>query len=237
MATPRNARRYRARVSLLGWLGAALLRVLGATWRVRCEGPDPFATGRPFVAAAWHRGMLVAAHHWRGRDVAVPVSRSRDGDMIDAVLGRLGYAPGPRGSSSQGATELLRESIRWVRGGGILGVLPDGPRGPAGEAKPGVVAIARACGVPLVPVGISASPCIQFGSWDRAILPLPFARVICRYGTPLEVPKSKDADALEGIRKRLEGELGSLDRELDAALGLRSGAAQPSPGQHPPRSR
>ena len=202
---------------MLGWLAAGFLRLLGASWRIRVTGDSPFEDV-PFVGAIWHQGLLAAAVLWKGRGVAVPVSRSRDGDQIDAVLQRLGFAESPRGSTSRGASSLLREMIRRVRRGQIIAVLPDGPRGPAAEAKPGVVALARAGDVRLVPVGIAASPAFRFGSWDRAMLPLPFARVHCHYGEPLIVPKTAKGEELERFRRALERELDRLNRELEAGL-------------------
>jgi lysophospholipid acyltransferase (LPLAT)-like uncharacterized protein len=108
-----------------------------------------------------------------------------------------------------------------------VGFLPDGPRGPAGIAKPGVIALARASGAPLVPVGFSASPAKRFGSWDRAILPLPFARVRCSYGEPMRVPKKVSREALEGLRSELGAALDRMNLGLDAELGIadRSGVA------------
>jgi lysophospholipid acyltransferase (LPLAT)-like uncharacterized protein len=212
-------------VRAVGWLGALLLRTLGATWRVRSSGDDPFARGGAFVPVLWHRGFLVAVALFRGRAIAVPVSQSRDGDLVDAVLQRLGFAPSPRGSSSRGATALLREMIRRARAGVVVAVLPDGPRGPARVAKPGAVALAAAAGVPLVPVALEASPAWRFGSWDAALLPLPFARVHCRYGEPLAVPKRPAPEEIERMRREVEGALDRLGAELarDAAAS-RSGA-------------
>jgi lysophospholipid acyltransferase (LPLAT)-like uncharacterized protein len=218
-------------VRAVGWLGALLLRALGATWRVRTSGVDPFARGGPFVPVLWHRGFLVAVALFRGRGIAVPVSRSRDGDLVDAVLQRLGYAPSPRGSSSRGATALLREMIRRARAGVVVAVLPDGPRGPARVAKPGAVALAAAAGAPLVPVALEASPAWRFGSWDAALLPLPFARVHCRYGAPLLVPKRPGPEEIEAMRREMEGALDRLGAELARDAGAAGGAPGPARGE------
>jgi len=213
----RGSRRYRLQLRTWAWLGAWLLRALAITWRVRTCGPSPFGRG-PFVAALWHEGLFVAAMVWRHREVAVPVSRSRDGDQIEALLRQLGFAESPRGSSSRGATAMLRGSIRQLREGRIVAVLPDGPRGPAHRAKPGVVALAGTTGVPLVPVAIAAAPALRFGSWDRTLLPLPFARILCRYGEPIEVPKRVRGKELESLRSRLEAELQRMNQELRSHL-------------------
>lgn len=224
MSIPRSSWRYRLYLALAGFSVALLLRVLGATWRVRMDGEDPFAAGTPVVAATWHRGLLIAAYCWRNRGIVVPISQSRDGDLATSVLSYLGFASSPRGSSSRGATGLLRNLIRQARAGEPVGFLPDGPRGPAGVAKPGVIGLARACGAPLVPVGISASPSKQFGSWDRALLPLPFARVACRYGKPIHVPKKSAGEAFERLRSEFEATLNRMNRELEAELSIGTGS-------------
>jgi lysophospholipid acyltransferase (LPLAT)-like uncharacterized protein len=205
----------------VGVLGGWFLRALGATWRVARGGADPLENldAAPLVMAIWHGGLLPAAFCWRDRRIAVAVSRSRDGDRIDAVLARLGFAPSARGSSSRGATALLRELIRRVRGGEPVAVLLDGPRGPAGVAKPGAVALARATGARLVPIGIAAAPAVRFGSWDRTALPLPFARIQILFGAPLTVPRDASPEALEAARSSLEAELHRLDAAAAAELG------------------
>ncbi len=218
----RDSAPYRATRWLGGLVAAALLRGLGATWRIESTGSDPPSVGAPLVLCAWHQGLLIAAVCWRNRGLAIPVSLSRDGDWIDGVLRRLGFAKSARGSSSRGASGLLRELIRRVRAGQPIGMLLDGPRGPAGVAKPGVVALARATGARIVPIGIAAAPAWRFGSWDRALLPRPFARVRYVYGEPLCVPRDAEPDAVEAARARLEAELHRLDALAAQGLDQRS---------------
>lgn len=211
---------------VLGSLGAWILRGLAATWRVQLEGPDPFAGGAPFVAALWHRGLFIAAGVFRDRGAVVPVSLSRDGERIDAVLVRLGFGPSPRGSSSRGGPQALAGMIRAVREGRAVGVLCDGPRGPSGRAKPGVLAAARATGVTLQPVGLAARPALRFGSWDRVVLPVPFARVAVVFGPPMRVPREAPREQLDGLRAQLEGALGRSNQRAEAAAtGRRSAVA------------
>jgi lysophospholipid acyltransferase (LPLAT)-like uncharacterized protein len=214
---PRESRRYRAWVAFVGFAGALFIRSLGRTWRVTTEGPDPFQGSEPFLGALWHQGLLVAAYRWRGSGVAVPISQSRDGELIDAVLRRLGFAASPRGSSSRGATALLRSLVRLTREGTVVAILADGPRGPARAAKPGATAVAAMTGAGLIPVGVAARPCIRFGSWDRAFLPLPFARVHCIYGSPLRVPKRTDDDSAP--LRELEAQLDRVTEAAEQRLG------------------
>ena len=215
---------YRLTRALAGWLVAGFLRALGFSWRIERSGDDPLAagpSGGPLVMTIWHGGLFVAAYGWRDRNIAVAVSLSRDGDWIDAVLARLGFADSPRGSSSRGATALLRELIRRTRAGEPIAILLDGPRGPAGVAKPGAVALARATGARLVPIGIAAAPGFRFASWDRTLLPYPFARVHIVFGAPLFVARDAGDEALEAKRRELEAELHRLDGVATAALASR----------------
>jgi lysophospholipid acyltransferase (LPLAT)-like uncharacterized protein len=52
------------------------------------------------------------------------------------------------------------------------------------------------------------------------MLPLPFARVTCRYGEPIHVPKKATRNVLEGFRSELEETLDRINLELDVELGI-----------------
>ncbi len=209
---------YRTTRAVAGVLVSGLMRVLARTWRVEIEGPNPLdgdADGS-FILVSWHRNLFVALGLFHDRGLVIPISKSRDGDWIDAVLRRMGFGESVRGSSSAGASTLLRGLIRATRAGHCVAMMPDGPRGPAGVAQPGVVALARMTGATLCPAGVSVSAAWQFGSWDRAILPRPFARVRCRFGRTLLVPKGSDGEALAAHLAELETELHQLDSGPDA---------------------
>jgi lysophospholipid acyltransferase (LPLAT)-like uncharacterized protein len=107
--------------------------------------------------------------------------------------------------------------IRLAAEGRSVAILCDGPRGPARACKPGVVAAARAVGLPLQPVGIAARPALVFRSWDRTLLPLPFARVGFVMGPQLRVPPELDRDGLERWRARVEQE---IERAQERAVAL-----------------
>jgi lysophospholipid acyltransferase (LPLAT)-like uncharacterized protein len=217
MARPRSLG-FRLSVAVGGWLAAWALRALGATWRVRQAGDDPLARGARTIGALWHEGLLAAAWRFRSSGVVIPVSQSRDGDRIVAVLAHLGFGPAPRGSSSRGGAAALAGLIRAAEEGRSLAVLCDGPRGPARACKPGVVAAARASGLPLQPLGFAADPAVRFPSWDRTVLPLPFARVAFVFGPPLTVPPDlSDADR-EALHLRLEAANEHARSEAEALI-------------------
>jgi lysophospholipid acyltransferase (LPLAT)-like uncharacterized protein len=87
-----------------------------------------------------------------------------------------------RGSTSRGAARALIGLARAVESGRSAAVTPDGPRGPAHVFAPGAVIAAQRTGVPIIPIRVSASSAWRLKSWDRFLIPKPFARVDIHYG-------------------------------------------------------
>ncbi|MAG30078.1 MAG: hypothetical protein CL908_04190 [Deltaproteobacteria bacterium] len=211
---------------VFGRLAGALLRLLGATWRVEVLGNDPRDAQSPdsperaHLAALFHESMLPCAWLYRDRGYGVAVSRSRDGDLVRSALIALGYAEPPRGSSSRGGSAALRGLLRGLEVGKTGAVLVDGPRGPARIAKTGIIPLARMADSPIQPVAFAARPAVRLTSWDRSLVPLPFARVVCAYGDPIEIdPAARPDDALEqAMARRLDKKLVALHQSADRLL-------------------
>ena len=149
-------------------------------------------------------------------------SRSKDGEVIAYITRKLGFHI-TRGSSSNGGKEALDEMISYMEGrsGVLSGLTVDGPRGPAGVAKMGVVKLARETGAPMVPVRTWAKRRILLNSWDRAMIPLPFNRIVALAGAVIPVPPDAAAEEMEAARRQLESELHRLVRESEE--GVQSG--------------
>jgi lysophospholipid acyltransferase (LPLAT)-like uncharacterized protein len=217
--------RLRTRIirRVLAPLVAAVIRLVGATWRVEYWGNDPFLLPvRPSsLGAIWHRGLFIAAGVYTDSDMTVPVSLSRDGEHITAVMAALGLRPPPRGSSSRGGTGMLKGIVRLVKDGQTVVMMTDGPRGPARVSKPGVITVARLSGDSIYPVALSGAPCIRFRSWDRTVLPLPFARVIVHYGEPISVEADASPERQKQLRQELDARIGEMTDAIDTELGVR----------------
>jgi len=210
-------------LAIVGWLGAMLLRTIGATWRVSVEGVNPLtAPGAAPVARLgvfWHRNIIAACHFFRDADFGVSVSRSRDGDLVAALLRYMGYAPPARGSSSCAGSSSLRALVREMRNGRTASIVADGPRGPARCAKAGVVVLGQLAQAPIYPVAFSASAAWRAGSWDGTIVPLPFARVVCAFGQPIHV--SADEVDEGAVCSQIDAALNAMTNDLDARLGYK----------------
>jgi lysophospholipid acyltransferase (LPLAT)-like uncharacterized protein len=190
-----------------------LLRLLAATWRIDVVGGEHLAStrraGGGFVFALWHRTLLPLLWWHRRQDITLLVSRHADGELLADSAARLGYRL-VRGSTTRGGTGALRAMIRALDAGETVAVTPDGPRGPARVVKPGVLAAARRGGVPILPVAAGANRVWVLGSWDRLVIPRPFARVRIAYGPPLDPGRDPGTGAASG----------ELARRLDAVAAL-----------------
>jgi lysophospholipid acyltransferase (LPLAT)-like uncharacterized protein len=187
------------------------------------------------LAAFFHESLLPAAFCFRDRGYSVAISRSRDGDLIEATLRGLGYADAARGSSSRGGSAALLALVRKLEAGTTVSVLVDGPRGPARVSKDGIIALARLTRRPIQPIAFSARPALRLGSWDQSLVPLPFARVVCAFGEPMEVPPDEppefpttkggsdadtdtDEERTQSLARRLDRRLAALHHEADEVL-------------------
>ncbi len=145
--------------------------------RVRRSGTSVIFTG-------WHEQLLAPLWHRRDEDITLLVSGHQDGRLLARTAKRWGYRV-VHGSSTRGGTRGLRGLIRTLQAGADVAVTPDGPRGPARVAKPGVLAAARHSGASIVPVAAHASAAWRARSWDGFVIPAPFARVRIAYGPPI----------------------------------------------------
>lgn len=177
--------------------------------------------GQPIIFAGWHEGMMLLPYHFRDRrGGVVMVSPSRDGNLIADTIERFGLRP-VRGSSGRDGAEALGAMITALRTTPVsAGIIVDGPVGPPLVAKSGAVLLARATGLPIVPGTWWASRQIRFGSWDRTIMPWPFARIVFAFEAPLHVPASATAAEVELARVELTHRLTLARAAAQRALGV-----------------
>ncbi|MBX3214017.1 MAG: DUF374 domain-containing protein [Labilithrix sp.] len=151
------------------------------------------AADRPWVLAFLHGKQWPLLAWRRRRPTVVMVSLSKDGQIQSRALAVLGFCV-VRGSSSRGGARGLAALVRALKAGGRDAAFAvDGPRGPYGVPKPGVLVAARAAGAVVVPMGSAALGAKTFArAWDRFALAWPFARVSVVLGEPLELAADRD---------------------------------------------
>jgi len=138
------------------------------------------------IFVVWHGDLLPAIWNHRREGVTALVSEHGDGEILARVIESLGFATA-RGSTTRGSERALLSVSRVARNGGDLAITPDGPRGPSHSFAPGALIVSQRSGAPIVPVAVHAERCWRLRSWDRLIVPKPFARVSVAYGPPTVV--------------------------------------------------
>jgi hypothetical protein len=78
--------------------------------------------------------------------------------------------------------------ITRLRSGKLAVHLLDGPRGPAGVVKAGVIAIANDAGAAIAPGYVEADRAWHAHSWDKYMVPKPFARVTVTFAPLIKLP-------------------------------------------------
>lgn len=186
------------------------IRIYSRTFRLKIENEARWmhliSSGKPVLLCAWHQQFFSAIRHFKGYAKyrpALMISRSWDGEIIAAVASQTGWQT-VRGSSSRGGRSALRAMVSHLESSKLAAHILDGPTGPMGVVKTGVIRIAHGALAVIVPVSVSANQAIYFNSWDRFMLPLPFSRVTLRFGDPVKFAPTKDAKTFEQQRCRLE---------------------------------
>ena len=210
----RQSRVKRLEAAAIAAAGYRLVAALGRTWTWRAEGAEHYdeviRNGRQPIMAFWHGRIMPATYYFRRRGIVVITSENFDGEWIAGIIERFGYGTA-RGSTSRGGRRALLQLKRDMAAGRPAAFTIDGPRGPARVAQPGAVWLAKATGNPIVPFHIEATRHWTVNSWDRTLVPKPFATVSIAIGQPFEVPASAGEGEIEAARKDLEQRLERLE--------------------------
>lgn len=209
-------------------LARALLYLLNASYRIEKitgnEVAEQLITGsdQVYVPCYWHQHHLVCSYllrDWlrRGFRACYIVSASVDGE-VPARIARSWGAEVIRGSAANTGTLVLRDAQQMLKRGVSIVDTSDGPLGPRCQFKIGTVLMARIGGASLVPIGCAADRAWYFNTWDRFMVPKPFARVAIAIGEPIAVPRSASMDEMESIRASMQSTMESLIQASKAAV-------------------
>lgn len=200
MTTAEDRERRRARrVRWAARFGTVVFRMLASTWRlnvINAESHERLRGSQPVIFTFWHGKMLPLLWRHRKRDTAILISEHGDGEIIARIAHSVGYRS-VRGSSSRGGERALLGTVRELQEGHDVAFTPDGPRGPLESFAPGALIVAQRTGAPLVLISVDAARAWRLKSWDRFLVPKPFARVRIEYEDPLYVEASDARAAAE----------------------------------------
>lgn len=146
-------------------LGAYLVRLIGASMRMTVVNEEAWLKlrddGKNVIFAFWHGRLLMMPYFYKGRGATILISRHRDGELVARAMRRFNIAS-VRGSTTRGWMGGVKGLLRAAKEGRDVVITPDGPKGPRYSAQTGAAMLARATGLPIIPVAFGASkkkPC------------------------------------------------------------------------------
>ena len=219
----------------VAFLFARYLKLVQRTNRFVMEPADAYeriGPLMPVIAAMWHGQHFMIHFARRPQDRAASlVSRSADGEINAIALRHLGVrairGSGARGRDPRhkGGALALRAMLRALAEGEMVVMTADVPK-IARICGDGIVTLARLSGRPIVPVAVVTSRRVDFKSWDRASLGLPFGRGVMVLGEPVFVARDADGAALAEARHAVEDGLDQAHERAYAMLGAQDPGAK-----------
>jgi lysophospholipid acyltransferase (LPLAT)-like uncharacterized protein len=176
--------------------------------------------GKRIVYAFWHGQSFFLIKYMARRNITIIASPSRDGKLGADVLKRFGYGI-IYGSSSKSPIRAIIQSVQAMRAGRDMAIAVDGPRGPLHQIKPGALFLAKKMNASIVPAVNSSFPALTFRSWDRFILPRPFARSVMVFGDPVLLSPDMSDETMQNETRMIEAELNRLTRLADRMTGYK----------------
>jgi lysophospholipid acyltransferase (LPLAT)-like uncharacterized protein len=211
-------------ISVATHLAYGLIKLWFLTCRVRTDRRELYDqwvnSEKPVIIVTWHRASIFFVQFFGSHRPMIMFSRSKDGEYLARFAQMFGVQP-VRGSSSRGGATALREMTQYLKKGGkACASVLDGPRGPAREAKKGMIVLAMETGAPIIPIIWSAKRVFTFKkSWDKTMLPLPFSTIMITAADPIFVPPDLSPQTQENYRVKMETILNQLTDEADRICG------------------
>lgn len=191
---------------LLYWI----VRSYCATFRLTVVNENQWVNyleqGGRVLLCAWHQQFFSVIRHVKKYEKYHPslmISKSLDGEIIANIAVLTGWHTA-RGSSSRDGGTALKEMAEKLKQTGLAAHILDGPRGPAGQVKPGIISLAQAANAVIVPVFVRSEKVWYFNSWDKFMVPKPFSRVSINFGESILLPPLQAEKDFENQRMMLE---------------------------------
>jgi lysophospholipid acyltransferase (LPLAT)-like uncharacterized protein len=232
----KNALRSRAAGQVASAAISAYIRLVAGSSKIdflgREHGDLLMASEKGVILAFWHGRLLMGpiVRRETTRPVHMLISAHRDGEIIASAVRGFGLemirgsaADPKKPEKNKSGAPAVAAMVEALSQGSIVGMTPDGPRGPRERAKIGPIKLAEMTGCPILPASYSASLGWRLNSWDRFMLAAPFSRIVFAARPPIHVERGASGEALEAARQRLEAELNAASAAADEAAGRENG--------------
>lgn len=152
---------------------------------------------KSLIICFWHQrlGLLPLAGQWTHKKFYMLLSPHSDGTLISKTLRFFGIKS-IFGSTFQNADRAAILVFRHLKKGDVVGITPDGPRGPMQKASDGIAQLAILSKANILPLTYSIKRHKKLRSWDKFMLPLPFSKGIFMCGDLIDATHFENKEAL-----------------------------------------
>lgn len=206
--------------ALLGWIISMYLRICfqSSSWITKNNNipTNLLKKKKSIIICFWHNRLLMASFCWNwDQKFKMLISSHPDGKIISNAVSHLGIDT-ITGSSRKQNISSLKEIISLIKKNCIVGITPDGPRGPKEKIKNGLISLFNKTGVTVLPLSYSAKYRIKLKTWDDFIFVTPFNKFVAVWGNPLKFDNQKTSTENKRI---FEEELNRITKLSDNLSG------------------
>ena len=169
-----------------------------------------------FILSMWHGQQCVVYSVKDKENFYTLISASNDGEIIAEAALSLGVKS-VRGSSKRHGASAALSLIDKLKEGSSIGIMVDGPRGPKGKVKDGIINIAKLSGVPIIPVSWQSrhKTFVKFNSWDSFQIPFGPCKTIALFGEPVYIPNDATKEEMKEWCIKIEEAMSKVEKDLN----------------------
>ena len=158
----------------------------------------------------WHNRLMMAPFCWRYKKTfKMLISGHRDGKIISNAVSHLNIQT-IQGSSNNNKVSSVKQIINELNDFNIVGITPDGPRGPKEKVKYGVASLQKKNDVIIFPLCYSSKFKLKLNSWDNFLFTFPFNKYVVVWGNPV----------FYNHKKSIKENIFNIQKELDRVTNL-----------------
>lgn len=175
--------------SVLSWIISVYLKLCYHTsfWCVKDESRvrDLIKKNNKVIICFWHGNLLMTPYCWNfDKYFYMLISPHPDGRLISKAVSYFQINT-ISGSSSKNSLSSTKKIIKLIEKNHVIGITPDGPRGPRKEVKKSISSLAKLTNSIILPLSVSAKYEYNFNSWDKFSFVFPFNKFAIVWGNPI----------------------------------------------------
>ena len=181
--------------SFLGWVISFYIKICFQTsiWLTKNSEivEKLLKKNKSFMVCFWHNRLLMTVFCWKWpHEFKMLISGHSDGKIISNAISNFGIQT-ISGSARKNNVSSLKEILKQIDDNSIIGITPDGPKGPNEEVKIGLISLLKKTNVPVLPLSYSAKFKFKLKTWDKFIFVTPLNKFVAVWGNPFKFDKNK----------------------------------------------